>query len=402
MIAPVYDEMASRYAQKCVLLRTYADKDPDVSASYGVRGYPTFIFIHQRNEVDRMSGADASGLEAKIQSLSERYVRLFMTGPGAGTVGGDEDDEELKELERKWHEERAAQGLPPRKFNPWLLPEYRKKLAQQIKSPTNASASSTDTAAAPAAAGSSSNTTSPPRPSASAAAAGSAAAAPAAASSEKSWPPLSPEAESIRRQLQDNFGFSARSAYAAAQRNKTLEDALTWITDPANENVGPDLSQAAAAPAAAGAGAGAGIGAAAAGASAGAAGKVDSEELNDFALVRSVMKELDGKKRTPGARTSLEDLAAIQKARATGQAPPPRPAAATESAAAPSAEVEHKQPQSATEQVRSLSTCVSLAPGLTRCALCCVDCLRDLLVTRNPTLLGISSAPLPIMVCIWH
>ena len=41
-------------------------QNKDVTPTYNIRGFPTFVFVRNLREVDRFGGANAQQLEAKI------------------------------------------------------------------------------------------------------------------------------------------------------------------------------------------------------------------------------------------------------------------------------------------------------------------------------------------------
>lgn len=79
-IAPVFEQLASKYP-RAVFLKVDVDKCQETAAAQGVSAMPTFIFYRNKTKVDRMQGANPSGLESKIQQLY-----------GSGDAGEEEED----------------------------------------------------------------------------------------------------------------------------------------------------------------------------------------------------------------------------------------------------------------------------------------------------------------------
>jgi len=65
-IAPFWDRLASSYKGKINFLKIQ-QSSRDLCAKYGVQSFPTFIFMFNRQEVDRIKGAAQDMLEAKVK-----------------------------------------------------------------------------------------------------------------------------------------------------------------------------------------------------------------------------------------------------------------------------------------------------------------------------------------------
>lgn len=65
-IAPVFQQLSVKYTN-AVFLKIDVDKCQETAAAQGVSAMPTFIFYRNKTKVDRLQGADAASLEAKIQ-----------------------------------------------------------------------------------------------------------------------------------------------------------------------------------------------------------------------------------------------------------------------------------------------------------------------------------------------
>ena len=84
MMHPIFDQLSMKYPH-VVFLRVDGDKNRSLSAEYGISGFPTFIFVFHGGEVDRLVGANPSGLEEKIL----QYGQSAQTFKGTGmTLGG--------------------------------------------------------------------------------------------------------------------------------------------------------------------------------------------------------------------------------------------------------------------------------------------------------------------------
>lgn len=64
-ISPVYTSLGTKYP-KVVFLKADIDEVKDVAMNWNINSVPTFIFIKNGKEVDRLAGADKNGLEKKI------------------------------------------------------------------------------------------------------------------------------------------------------------------------------------------------------------------------------------------------------------------------------------------------------------------------------------------------
>jgi thioredoxin 2 len=57
MMAPVFEQAASRLEPHVRLAKVDTDRDPALASRFGIRGIPTLILFHRGREVGRMSGA---------------------------------------------------------------------------------------------------------------------------------------------------------------------------------------------------------------------------------------------------------------------------------------------------------------------------------------------------------
>ncbi|CAK9166748.1 unnamed protein product [Ilex paraguariensis] len=64
-ISPVYTSLAGKYP-KVVFLKADIDEAKDVAARWNISSVPTFFFLKNGKEVDKVVGADKSSLERMI------------------------------------------------------------------------------------------------------------------------------------------------------------------------------------------------------------------------------------------------------------------------------------------------------------------------------------------------
>lgn len=64
-ISPVYTSCATNYP-KSVFLKVDIDEARDVAARWNISSVPTFFFIKNGKEIDKVVGADKGALEKKI------------------------------------------------------------------------------------------------------------------------------------------------------------------------------------------------------------------------------------------------------------------------------------------------------------------------------------------------
>jgi thioredoxin 1 len=69
---PYLEDLAKEYKGKVKIVLYDCDQDKSIPRSYGVDGYPTFIFIHKGKEVDRIEGFDLDQLILKTKQHSKR------------------------------------------------------------------------------------------------------------------------------------------------------------------------------------------------------------------------------------------------------------------------------------------------------------------------------------------
>ena len=68
LMAPIVDGIAAQYAGRAIVAAVDVDESQRITASYGVRSFPTFLFFRDGQVVDRVVGAvPKSMLEAKFK-----------------------------------------------------------------------------------------------------------------------------------------------------------------------------------------------------------------------------------------------------------------------------------------------------------------------------------------------
>lgn len=65
MISPLYTSLAAKYP-KVVFLKVDIDEARDAAARWNVSSVPTFFFIRNGKEIEKVVGADKGSLEKKI------------------------------------------------------------------------------------------------------------------------------------------------------------------------------------------------------------------------------------------------------------------------------------------------------------------------------------------------
>ncbi|XP_019879651.1 thioredoxin-like protein 1 [Aethina tumida] len=65
-MAPIFQQLATKYP-RAVFLKVDVDQCQETAAAQGVSAMPTFIFYRNKTKIDRLQGADPTGLETKIQ-----------------------------------------------------------------------------------------------------------------------------------------------------------------------------------------------------------------------------------------------------------------------------------------------------------------------------------------------
>lgn len=67
MIAPILEELATKYLGKIKIAKLNVDENPNTPAKYGVRGIPTLILFK-----------DGKALETKVGALSKSQLETFL------------------------------------------------------------------------------------------------------------------------------------------------------------------------------------------------------------------------------------------------------------------------------------------------------------------------------------
>lgn len=69
MIAPLYIELSQKYPQ-LIFLKVDVDEMRELSATWDVQAMPTFVFIKNGKQIDKLVGANKPELEKKIISYA--------------------------------------------------------------------------------------------------------------------------------------------------------------------------------------------------------------------------------------------------------------------------------------------------------------------------------------------
>jgi thioredoxin 1 len=70
MVGPIIDELHSEYEGKAVIGKVDVDKNPGVSAKFGVRNIPTILFVKNGEVVDKSVGAvPKAQLASKLDAM---------------------------------------------------------------------------------------------------------------------------------------------------------------------------------------------------------------------------------------------------------------------------------------------------------------------------------------------
>lgn len=69
MITPFYSELSEKYPQ-LVFLKVDVDEMPELSATWDVQAMPTFFFIKDGKQIDKLVGANKPELEKKVISYA--------------------------------------------------------------------------------------------------------------------------------------------------------------------------------------------------------------------------------------------------------------------------------------------------------------------------------------------
>ena len=70
-MAPVLDELATRYAGQIKVVKVNVDEEPQLAAAFKVRGIPTLAVLRGNSVVDQQVGfAGKAGIEALFQRAS--------------------------------------------------------------------------------------------------------------------------------------------------------------------------------------------------------------------------------------------------------------------------------------------------------------------------------------------
>jgi thioredoxin len=68
-ISPVFSALSKEYKGKIVFLKVDAEKADDISDRYDINEFPTFVFLEDGEEVDRICTSNDSKLSEKIKNF---------------------------------------------------------------------------------------------------------------------------------------------------------------------------------------------------------------------------------------------------------------------------------------------------------------------------------------------
>ena len=71
-IAPVFAELSSDYAGRCVFLKVDGDENPSLMRQLNCSSFPTFLFLIDGKEIERFSGADERRLRSIVREHGEK------------------------------------------------------------------------------------------------------------------------------------------------------------------------------------------------------------------------------------------------------------------------------------------------------------------------------------------
>lgn len=71
-ISPVFTDLASKYP-KDVFLKIDIDEVSDVAARWNISSVPTFFFVKNGKEIDKVVGADKSSLQRKMEQYCSGF-----------------------------------------------------------------------------------------------------------------------------------------------------------------------------------------------------------------------------------------------------------------------------------------------------------------------------------------
>jgi len=71
-LAPVLEELAEEFRDRATIVKVNVDKNPQVSARYGIRSIPTLILFRDGQEQERLVGAHPKTI---LAGVLDRHVR---------------------------------------------------------------------------------------------------------------------------------------------------------------------------------------------------------------------------------------------------------------------------------------------------------------------------------------
>jgi thioredoxin 1 len=66
LMSPIFTELSKKYPS-LIFLKVDVDEVPDVTSEWEIRAMPTFLFIKDGKQIDKIVGANKDELEKKVQ-----------------------------------------------------------------------------------------------------------------------------------------------------------------------------------------------------------------------------------------------------------------------------------------------------------------------------------------------
>lgn len=84
-IQPLVEKAEEKHTQ-VAFVEVDVDKYRDIAANYEISSMPTFVFLHQKNEIARVRGSDANALNTKLNELVAKNPNAQRAGDDKPTV----------------------------------------------------------------------------------------------------------------------------------------------------------------------------------------------------------------------------------------------------------------------------------------------------------------------------
>ncbi|CAK9206297.1 unnamed protein product [Sphagnum troendelagicum] len=70
LMSPIFTELSKKYPS-LIFLKVDVDEVPDVTSEWEIRAMPTFLFIKDGKQIDKIVGANKDELEKKVHTFLE-------------------------------------------------------------------------------------------------------------------------------------------------------------------------------------------------------------------------------------------------------------------------------------------------------------------------------------------